>query len=308
MRVLVTGGAGFIGSHVVDVLVQNGNEVIAVDNLSHGRREFINPAARFIEADVLDWRSWVDDAGAVDVVIHLAAQISVPVSEAHPEIDVHQNVLGTVAMLQATRHLGAGEFRLASSAAVYGDDPDLPLAEHRAGHPLSYYGFDKWVAESYVDFEARTRGLIGTVLRLANVYGPRQRTVGEGGVIAVFAEALADGRRPEIYGDGEQTRDFVAVEDVARAFSFRLGEKFSSGVRNIGTETSVTINEVWRRLAAIAGLADDGIAHGPERTGDIRHSLLDTKRARAWGFVPQVSLDTGLEETFRYFRQEAETR
>nr|WP_243239476.1 NAD-dependent epimerase/dehydratase family protein [Sulfobacillus harzensis] len=303
---MVTGGAGFIGSHVVDTLLrQSDTEVVVVDNLSHGQRRFVNPAARFIQGDVLDWGVWVDEVGPVDAVIHLAAQISVPESEAHPENDVRQNVLGTVAMLQAAKRLKAREFRFASSAAVYGDDPHLPLAEERAGQTLSYYGLDKWIGETYIAYEALHSSLIGTVLRLANVYGPRQRTQGEGGVVAVFAEALAQGAKPQIFGDGEQTRDFIAVQDVARAFCHRLGDPASGGVRNIATGEAVSINEVWLRLASIAGLDDRDIAHGPERPGDIRHSLLDTARARAWGFQAHVDLNVGLAMTYQYFREDA---
>ncbi len=305
MRVLVTGGAGFIGSHVVEALLGDGRQVVVVDNLSHGLRAFVPPAAEFIQGDVLEADQWADQVGPVDAVIHLAAQISVPVSEAEPEEDVRTNVLGTVAMLKLAHRLGAREFRFASSAAVYGDNPHVPLAEEASGDPLSYYGLDKWLAEFYVRHEERVRGLKGTVLRMANVYGPRQRTQGEGGVVAMFSEALAQGLAPTIFGDGMQTRDFIAVADVARAFTHRLGEREPGGTYNIATETATTVGEVWRILATEAGADPARINYGPDRPGDIRHSRLKIARALAWGFRATVPLPEGLKETYAYFRKVA---
>lgn len=303
MRVLVTGGAGFIGSHVVEALLKRGDQVVVVDNLSHGVRAFVPPGVMFIEKDILAWRDWVDGVETVDAVIHLAAQISVPVSLDMPDEDVRLNVLGTVAMLQASRALSAREFRLASSAAVYGDNPRLPLDEGDAGQPLSYYGLDKWIAESYVHYEERMHGLKGVVLRLANVYGPRQRTQGEGGVVAMFSEALARGQRPTMFGDGQQTRDFIAVEDIAAAFLHRLGLAEPGGLYNIGTEQAVTIRTIWEILADASGVSADDLVRAPDRPGDIRHSRLRVGRATAWGFQPQVPLTGGLQRTLRYFQE-----
>ncbi len=302
MRVVVTGGAGFIGSHVVEALLGHGHQVVVVDNLSHGLRNNVPASAQFIEGDILSADTWRAQIGQADAMIHLAAQISVPVSEDQPETDVRTNVLGTVAMLETARQLGCREFRLASSAAVYGDNPRVPLDEDEAGVPLSYYGLDKWIAEFYVRHADRQGTLKGTVLRLANVYGPRQRTQGEGGVVAVFAEALSQGSPAVIFGDGEQTRDFIYVGDVAEAFTWKLGEPGPGLTLNIGTETAVTVDAVWRILAGLAGRSPDGIEHQAERAGDIRHSRLKTARAAAWGFHAHTPLQAGLEETFQYFQ------
>lgn len=301
MRVLVTGGAGFIGSHVVDLLVQRGMDAVVVDNLSHGRRTDVSPRASFIEGDVLNPGAWLNQVGRADAVVHLAAQILVPVSEDNPPEDVRTNVLGTVCMLDAARRLGAREFRLASSAAVYGDNPRIPLVEEEAGAPLSYYGLDKLAAEMYVRHEDNLGRLTGTVLRLANVYGPRQRTQGEGGVVAIFAEALAAGKVPVIDGDGGQTRDFIAVQDVARAFCHRLGESQTGGTFNVATERATSVLELWTILADEAGVPPDSIRHGPPRAGDIRHSRLSAVRALQWGFQAEVPLHRGLLETYRWF-------
>ena len=302
MRVVVTGGAGFIGSHVVEVLLAEGHQVVVVDNLLHGLRENVPAAAQFVLGDILDPDAWISQVGTADAMIHLAAQISVPISEDDPVTDVRTNVLGTVAMLQAARQLGCREFRLASSAAVYGDNPRVPLEEDEDGAPLSYYGLDKWIAEFYVRHADRQGFLKGMVLRLANVYGPRQRTQGEGGVVAVFSEALAQGTQPLIFGDGEQTRDFVYVGDVAAAFVWKLGQPGPGMTLNIGTETAVTVNSVWRILADFAGASQDGVGHGPERAGDIRHSRLKTARATGWGFQARTPLQEGLKETYQYFQ------
>lgn len=303
MRVLVTGGAGFIGSHVVEALLARDHQVVVVDNLSHGLRDNVSPRAQFIQGDILNPEAWRSQVGQADAMIHLAAQISVPVSEDEPESDVRTNVLGTVGMLQTAQQLGCREFRFASSAAVYGDNPRVPLDEDEAGVPLSYYGLDKCIAEFYVRHEDGKGTLKGMVLRLANVYGPRQRTQGEGGVVAIFSEALAHGTRPVIFGDGGQTRDFIYVGDVAEAFAWKLGEPGPGMTLNIGTETAVTVDAVWRLLADLAGQSADGVEHGPERSGDIRHSRLKTVRAAAWGFQARTPLKEGLRETFQYFQR-----
>ncbi len=302
MRVLVTGGAGFVGSHVVDCLLTNGADVVVVDNLSHGLKSQVSPQAGFIQGDVLKSGEWLPRVGRVDALIHLAAQINVSRSEQYPQDDVRLNVLGTVEMLQAARGLGCREFRFASSAAVYGDNPRVPLDEAEVPAPLSYYGLDKWVAESYVRHEDESGRLSGTILRLANVYGPRQRTQGEGGVVAIFSQALTAGEIPIMDGDGRQTRDFISVRDVARAFCHRLGESGHGGLYNIGTQTATSVSELWRRLAIEAAVPTDKIKTGPPRAGDIRHSRLKIQRAERWGFHPQVSLRQGLRETLSWFR------
>lgn len=304
MHVLVTGGAGFIGSHVVDTLLGEGADVTVVDDLSHGTRHNVAPGAQFIQGDVLDPDAWRGQVTVPDVVMHLAGQISVPVSEQNPVEDVRINVLGTVAMLKASREWGTREFRFASSAAVYGDDRRVPLAEEYAGRPLSYYGLNKWMAESYVAHEDRLGRVTGIVLRLANVYGPRQRTQGEGGVVAVFSDAIARGQNPVIDGDGGQTRDFIAVHDVARAFCHRLGDS-PGGIYNVGTQQAVRILDVWDVLAQTAGISPDQITHGPPRPGDIRHSRLDVSRSRAWGYEARVPLKQGIQDTYDWFSKQA---
>jgi UDP-glucose 4-epimerase len=301
----VTGGAGFIGSHLVEELVNRNEDVVVVDNLSHGALHNLSVRAHFIEGDVLARDAWIDEIGQADALIHLAAQISVPWSEAHPEDDVRTNVLGTVAMLQAARELRCREFRLASSAAVYGDNPEIPLNEEAVSVPLAYYGLDKQVAERYVQHEARAGHMRTTILRLANVYGPRQRVNGEGAVVGVFCETLARGHVPHIDGDGQQTRDFIYVKDVARAFCHDLGSVSRSEVYNIGTQKATSVAEIWRTLAQLAGLSTDVVRYGPERPGDIRHSLLDVARASAWGFRAGVALAQGLAETYQWFLEDA---
>ena len=303
MRVLVTGGAGFIGSHVVDYLLANGVDVVVVDNLSHGLLSRVPAGAQFIQGDVLHSSEWLAKVSEADALIHLAAQINVPHSEKFPQDDVRTNVLGTVEMLQAARQLHCREFRLASSAAVYGDNPRVPLDESEEAAPLSYYGLDKWVSEQYLRHEDKLGRMCGTVLRLANVYGPRQRAQGEGAVVAVFSDAAARGGSPVIDGDGGQTRDFVFVRDVARAFCYRLCETQHGGLYNIGTETATSIKELWGLLAAKAGVPTDAVKAGPAREGDIRHSRLKVQRAGAWGFHPIVSLSEGLSETLNWFRE-----
>lgn len=309
MRCCVTGGAGFIGSHVVERLVAEGHQVVVVDNLSTGQAEWVSPRARLVEGDVLDPAGWADQVGPVDVVLHLAAQVSVAAGEARPSHDARVNLEGTLTVLEWALGAGAREVRFASSAAVYGDPSRLPLREEDPTAPLSFYGIHKLAAEWGVRRFAERHGMSAVVLRLANVYGPRQRADGEGGVVAIFADALAHGRTPTLYGDGLQTRDFIYVADVARAFTWRLlAEPAQVAVLNVSTGAALSIRELWQRLGQVAGVDAKPLQTGPPRPGDIRHSRLDPARLLAWGLGPPTPLEVGLRATWEYFAASASSR
>ncbi len=302
MRVLVTGGAGFIGSHVVEALLQADHRVVVLDNLSGGLAELVTPPAQLVVGDVRHPEDWSDQVPAVDAVIHLAAQVSVPRGEAEPLEDGSTNLMGTLKMLDWARAHGAREFRFASSAAVYGVPASVPIDESAPLAPLAFYGLHKQAAEWDVRHFCELHQMAGIVFRLANVYGPRQRAEGEGAVVAAFAVALASGQVPVLHGDGGQSRDFIFVEDVARAFASGIGEQRRGATVNIGTERSTTVLDLWRQMAAVAERDPEAIRFGPARPGDIRHSVLAVSRAHEdLGFRSEISLTAGLAKTYAYF-------
>lgn len=219
MRILVTGGAGFIGSHLVDKLLSLGHEVTVIDNLSAGTGEFLPPQAEFIQADIRDRKTLQDlfEKRKFDVVYHEAAQTMVPVSIKDPSYDADENIMGLLSVLECARATGVRKIIFSSSAAVYGDNPALPLKENEVPVPESFYGLTKWMTEKYLELYKKLYGLDYTILRYSNVYGPRQGANGEGGVIYIFAKALACGKPITIFGDGSQTRDFISVHDIVAA-------------------------------------------------------------------------------------------
>lgn len=297
MRALVTGGAGFIGSHLVDALVAGGAQVLVLDDLSRGRKGFVNPRASFVRADL----AAPEAAEAVlrfgpEVVFHLAAQASVPASLADPVADARTNVLGTLNLLEACRRAGTRKVVYASSAAVYGDPRYLPIDEQHPLSPLSPYGVSKYTVELYLGVYQAMHGLDWTVLRYANVYGPRQDALGEGGVVAVFVERLRRGEPLDVFGDGEQTRDFIYVGDVVRA-NLAAAYAGSGRVLNIGTGRATSVNTLIAELAALAGRPLKA-RYLPARPGDIRHSYLANGEARrSLGWEPAVALTEGLRMT-----------
>ena len=306
MRVLVTGGAGFIGSHVVDRLLADGHAVDVVDNLSTGRRAQVNAAARLHVCDIRSRA--LDDAFAAarpEAVVHAAAQTAVGRSVADPLFDASVNVLGTLAILEAARRARVGRAVFTSSGgAGYGDTDVLPTPEEHPTRPASPYGVAKVAGELYLDCWAGLTGGRALALRLANVYGPRQDPRGEAGVVAIFAARLVAGQECVVNGDGEQTRDYVYVEDVADAVARGIAYPDVSGVLNIGTGVATSVNELHRRLGRIAGVAR-APRHGPARPGEQRRSVLDPSRAKArLGWTPATPLDAGLAKTLAWFRKE----
>ena len=289
MRVLVTGGAGFIGSHLVDALVARGDEVVVLDDLSTGRREHVDPAATLLEHDVRT--PFETDA---DVVFHLAAQADVGTSMERPAFDAEVNVVGTVNALEAARAAGAHLVFASTGGAIYGD-VDKPAREESPLLPVSAYGLAKRSAEIYVDGWNRVFGSRHVVLRFANVYGPRQSAALEGGVIAIFLERLATGRPTAIFGDGTITRDFVHVDDVVRALLLAAAHR--GGVFNVGTgiETSISeLHAVCQRAVGVKAPPD----LEPPRAGDAQRSVLDPSRAtRDLGFTASVTLADGIAAT-----------
>ncbi|NPV93449.1 MAG: SDR family oxidoreductase [Firmicutes bacterium] len=301
---MVTGGAGFIGSHIVDRLIDTGAEVVVVDNLSTGKRENVNLRAQFYEVDIT--RPELFDVFAAErpaFVIHQAAQINVPKSLADPVFDAEVNILGTLRVLEGCRRFQVQKIVYASSAAAYGTPASLPVDERHPVAPISYYGISKHSPEHYFPVYRELYGLRYTILRYANVYGIRQDPQGEGGVVSIFTDRLLRGVPPTIYGDGEQTRDFIYVADVAEANLLAI-EKGDGETLNISGHRQTTINEL---LALMNRLAGTNLApvYADERPGDIRHSVLDNARAvEVLGWRPRYTLEDGLRETLAYYRQE----
>ena len=299
MNVLVTGGAGFIGSHIVDLLVKQDHRVIVVDDLSTGRRENVHPAAVFEELDIATaGLASVFERHLPAAVVHQAAQPSVPRSIQEPLLDARTNILGTVNLLQCCRRFGVRRFVFASSAAVYGEPEMIPLSEAAVTRPLSPYGLAKLTGERYLDLAHRMDGLEAVVLRYANVYGPRQDAHGEAGVVSIFIDRVLAGEEPVIHGDGCQTRDFVYVEDIARANVMALAPGVPAGIYNAGSGVATSVAQLFDLIAA--GRVQP--LQGPPRPGDIRHSVLDPAFIRrAFGWRAETPLPVGLDTTLAHF-------
>jgi UDP-glucose 4-epimerase len=287
MRAVVTGGAGFIGSNLVDALVQRGDEVVVVDDLSSGKRENLNAAATFVDGDI---RNGIDAAGAA-VVFHLAAQADVQTSMRRPDHDAAVNVVGTVQVLEAARAAGARVVFSSTGGAIYGEC-DGPAREDSPLEPVSPYGIAKLCAEEYLRGWNRIHGSGHVVLRFANVYGPRQDSSLEGGVAAIFLERLAHGDETLIFGDGLQTRDFVYVGDVVGALLAAADR--DGGTFNIGTGQETTVLELYGLCAEVTG-SNAEPRFEPQRLGDARRSVLDVSLAAAeLGWRPAMPLADGL--------------
>ncbi|HEY5148458.1 MAG TPA: NAD-dependent epimerase/dehydratase family protein [Mycobacterium sp.] len=311
MRVLVTGGAGFIGSTLVDRLLSDGDEVTVVDNLSRGRLDNLIAATGAKAGSLRVVATDLGDRGlgtlvaevAPEVVFHLAAQIDVRASIADPVGDATVNVLGTVALAEAARAAGVRKIVFASSGgSIYGPDAPLPVTETAALHPLSPYSVSKICGELYLDAFSRLHGLQCTHLAFANVYGPRQDANGEAGVVAIFAGALLTGRQTQVFGDGGNTRDYVYVADVVSALRLASGELADRCRLNIGTGVQTTDRELHTMVARAVGVPDEPM-FGPERRGDLRHSALDSALAgRVLGWRPEHDLRRGIALTVQSWR------
>ncbi len=296
MRALVTGGAGFIGSHVADALVARGDDVVVVDNLASGHREHVPPAAVFEQVDIRDpdLRRVFDEARP-EVCFHLAAQADVGTSVARPDYDADVNVVGTVRVLEAARAHGAPVVFSSTGGAIYGEC-DGPAAEDTPRRPVSPYGIAKLAAEEYLAGWNRLHGTSHVALRFANVYGARQQPELEGGVVAIFLDRMARGEGTQIFGDGSQTRDFVYVGDVVEALLAAVG--VGGGVFNVGTGIETSINELHALCRRVSG-STRGPAYAAPRPGDALRSVVDPSlAARVLGWRARVQLEEGLRLTW----------
>lgn len=308
MRIVVTGGAGFIGSHLVDAFIDAEHEVLAIDNLwvhGGGRRENIDVRASFIHIDIRDEAlKRVFHDFKPDVVCHHAAQHSVAIGARNPQFDANVNVVGMLNVLDAAVAAGTRKVIFASSAATYGDVPQMPVCESSPQHPISPYGISKMVTEHYLRFYQAQHGLDYTALRYGNVYGPRQDPNGEAGVIAIFIGKFLSGVGVRIDWDGEQTRDYVFVRDVVRANVAAL-TRGSGEIYVIGTGQKSSVNRIHQTLVDVTGF-DAPVTRAPRRAGDAREVYFDpAKAARELDWRAQFDLAAGLRETVAYFRDRA---
>ena len=299
MRYLLTGGAGFIGSHLAEMLLDRGDEVCVIDDLSTGDRRNLNPRATFCEADVRE--ALLDDIRP-DVINHHAAQMDVRRSVAAPLFDARINLLGLLNILEGAREAGVKKVIFASSGGtVYGEQEAFPASEEHPTRPISPYGVSKRAGEHYLYFYSVEYGIPYIALRYANVYGPRQDPHGEAGVVAIFTLRLLSGAQPLINGDGKQTRDYVFVRDVVQANLAALQVAYT-GPLNIGTGVEIDVNQLFAQLRALTNPSVPEV-HGPAKPGEQRRSVLSWQRAaEVLGWRPETSLGDGLRQTVEYFR------
>jgi UDP-glucose 4-epimerase len=304
MKILVTGGAGFIGSHLVDAFIAAGHEAIVIDDLSSGDKRNLNPKAKLYTMDLLDPKV----AGLMadvrpDALCHHAAQMDVRRSVADPAFDARVNILGFIHLLEAGRQSGLKKVLFASSGgAIYGEQEKYPAPEDHPTRPASPYGVSKLTGENYLAYYHTTFNLPYVALRYANVYGPRQNFKGEAGVIAIFIDQLLSGKTPVINGDGKQTRDFVYVGDVAAANLLALDSSFVGGI-NIGTGVETDLVTLYQKICRQMD-AQVAPTHGPAKDGEQRRSSIDNSRARkVLDWSPKTSLDEGLGNTVAYYRK-----
>jgi UDP-glucose 4-epimerase len=303
-KILVTGGAGFIGSHVVDLFLDKGYEVVVMDDLSTGRLSNLNPRAKFYEMDIRSPQvRELFAAEKPDYVSHHAAQIDVRRSVAEPLFDAEVNILGSINLIECAREFAIKHFiYISSGGAAYGEPDRLPCDEEHPVNPICQYGASKHTIEHYLYMYHANYGLKYTVLRYANVYGPRQNPEGEAGVVAIFTGKMLAGEPAIVNGDGEQTRDFVYVGDCAYANYLALTVDHRPDIYNIGFGCPTSINEIFFTLSKATGYAHP-IQHGPAKVGETRHIYLDARKAaRDLGWSPTVSLEEGLERTVSHLR------
>ena len=301
-KILITGGAGFIGSHIIEVLQKEACEITVLDNLHTGLRENVPTDVRFIEMDIRD-KGLVDVFAkySFDVVLHLAGQTMVNISVEDPAYDAEVNIMGTVNVLEACRKTGVKRVVFSSTAAAYGDIEEVPIREGFTVNPLSFYGLSKLAVEQYLNLYHDLYGLEYVILRYANVYGERQGDGGEGGVISIFTKKVAKDEPFVIHGDGNQTRDFVYAGDVARANWCAANTANVNTIYNVSTNSETSIRELVDLLAN-ASQKDIIRNYGERREGDIYRSVLDNSKAIAnLGWKPTVRLEEGLKRTYDYF-------
>ncbi|MDR2005922.1 MAG: NAD-dependent epimerase/dehydratase family protein [Acidaminococcales bacterium] len=302
MKILITGGAGFIGSHVARLLLREQVETVVIDNLNTGLAENVPDGVKFIEADVRSEElADIFRREKFDAVVHLAAQTMVNVSLDNPFFDGENNILGGLNLLESCRKNSVKRVIFASSAAVYGDIKTVPIKEHYEKIPTSFYGLSKLTFEHYLELYRKNFSLDYVVLRFANVYGERQGDGGEGGVISIFAKLIAQGAPINIFGDGGQTRDFIYAGDIAAGIWQALKSDKVNTVYNLGNKEETSINQLVEIFAKIAGRKIE-TKYGPPRTGDIYRSILDNDRAvRDLGWRFSMPLEEGLIRTYGYF-------
>ncbi len=304
MKILVTGGAGFIGSHVADAYIEKGHEVVIIDNLYTGQKQNINPKAVFYEKSITDDLSEIFKKHKFDIVNHHAAQMNVTHSVQNPVFDATTNIIGTINLLQNSVKFGVKKFiNVSSGGCIYGDEASLPIKENSPKHPGSPYGISKATAEKYVRLFSKIHGLKYTTLRYSNVYGPRQNPKGEAGVISIFASLMIQNKQPVIFGSGSQTRDYIYVRDIVMA-NLAVLEKGDNEAFNFGIGKETTVNELYSMIKEITGYKNNPV-YKPSRPGELMRNCLDISKARRiLGWEPRFSLEQGLKETVEWFKSQ----
>jgi len=303
MKILVTGGAGFIASHIADKFIEEGHEVVILDDLSTGFEKNINPKAKFVKLNIRDViLSKLFEEEKFDVVNHHAAQMDVRRSVDDPVFDANTNILGTINLLQNSVKHGVNKFMFASTGgAVYGEQECFPADENHPTNPVSPYGISKLSVEKYLYFYFNEHKLNYTILRYANIYGPRQNPFGEAGVVAIFSTRLLKGEQPIINGTGEQTRDYVFVKDVVKANILTLADE-ESDIYNVGTGIEINVNDLYKVLNEIIGNGQEE-KHGPAAAGEQMRSVITSQKLfKKFNWKPSTKLIDGLKETSEFFK------